>query len=71
MKKRKVDQLEMLQDDVRDDEYLFEDSLLTKRERADREYKKKVYQLAVEHSKAGELEKIQRYKLNTGVLAES
>ena len=71
MKKRKVDQLEMLQDDVRDDEYLFENSLLTKRERADREYKKKVYQLAVEHSKAGELEKIQRYKLNTGVLAKS
>ena len=60
VKKRKVDQLEMLQDDLRDDEYLFEDSLLTKREKTEREYKKKVYKLAVEYSKAGELEKVQR-----------
>lgn len=53
----------MLQEDIRDDEYLFEDSQLSKWEKRDREYKKKVFSLAVEHAKAGELEKVQRYEM--------
>lgn len=63
VKKRRVDQLEMLQEDILDDEYLFENAQLSKREKQDREYKKKVYSLAVEHAKAGELEKVQRYEM--------
>jgi len=63
VKKRRVDKVEMLQEDIRDDEYLFEDSQLSKREKQDREYKKKVFHLAVEHAKAGELEKVQRYEM--------
>lgn len=53
----------MLQEDILDDEYLFEDAQLSKREKRDKEYKKKVYSLAVEHAKAGELEKVQRYEM--------
>ncbi|XP_067055745.1 pre-mRNA-splicing factor ATP-dependent RNA helicase DHX16-like isoform X2 [Acropora muricata] len=53
----------MLQEDIRDDEYLFEESQLSKREKKEKEYKKKVYNLALEHSKAGELEKVQRYEM--------
>ena len=53
----------MLQEDIRDDEYLFEDAQLSKREKRDKEYKKKVYNLALEHAKAGELEKVQRYEM--------
>lgn len=63
VKKRRVDKVEMLQEDIRDDEYLFEGTQLTKREKQDREYKKKVYNLALEHAKAGELEKVQRYEM--------
>ena len=63
VKKRRVDKVEMLQEDIRDDEYLFEDSQLSKREKQEREYKKKVFHLAVEHAKAGELEKVQRYEM--------
>ncbi|PFX22231.1 putative pre-mRNA-splicing factor ATP-dependent RNA helicase DHX16 [Stylophora pistillata] len=63
VKKRRVDKLEMLQEDILDDEYLFEDAQISKREKQDREYKKKVYHLAVEHAKAGELEKVQRYEM--------
>ena len=63
VKKRRVDQLEMLQEDIRDDEYLFEDAQLSKREKQNIEYKKKVYSLAVEHAKAGEIEKVQRYEM--------
>ena len=63
VKKRRVDKLVMLQEDIRDDEYLYEDTQLSKREKQDREYKKKVYSLAVEHAKAGEIEKVQRYEM--------
>lgn len=63
VQKRRVDKVEMLQEDIRDDEYLFEDSQLSKREKQEREYKKKVFHLAVEHAKAGELEKVQRYEM--------
>lgn len=63
MKKRRVDKLEMLQEDIADDEYLFEEGLLTKREKQEREYKKKVFSLAKEHDKASEIEKVQRYEM--------
>ena len=63
VKKRRDDKLEMLQEDIQDDEYLFEDAQLSKREKQDREYKKKVFNLALEHAKAGELEKVQRYEM--------
>ncbi|PFX22246.1 putative pre-mRNA-splicing factor ATP-dependent RNA helicase mog-4 [Stylophora pistillata] len=63
VKKRRVDKLEMLKEDILDDEYLFEDAQISKREKQDQEYKKKVYHLAVEHAKAGELEKVQRYEM--------
>ena len=52
-----------LQDDIRDDEFLFDEDQLTERERAERRYKKTVLTLAVEHSKAGEIEKVQRYHM--------
>lgn len=63
VKKRRVHKVEMLQEDIRDEEYLFEDSQLSKREKQEREYKRKVFHLAVEHGKAGELEKVQRYEM--------
>ena len=61
--KRKEDKLLELQDDIRDDEFLFDEEQLTERERAERRYKKTVLTLAVEHSKAGEIEKVQRYHM--------
>ncbi|KAK3746392.1 hypothetical protein QZH41_018203 [Actinostola sp. cb2023] len=63
IKKRRVDKLEMLQEDIQDDEYLFEDTLLSKREKQEKEYKKKVLSYAIEHQQAGELEKVQRYRM--------
>ena len=36
-------------------------SSLTKREKADLDYKRKILKLAKEHEKAGELEKVDRY----------
>ena len=50
-----------LQDDIRDDEFLFDEDQLTERERAERRYKKTVLTLALEHSKAGEIEKVQPF----------
>jgi pre-mRNA-splicing factor ATP-dependent RNA helicase DHX16 len=63
IKKRRVDKLEMLQEDIQDDEYLFQEGLLSKREKEDRNYKRKVLSYALEHQKAGEIEKVQRYRM--------
>lgn len=63
VKKRQVDKFEMFQEDIRDDEYLFEDVQISKREKYEREYKKKIYYLVVEYVKVGELEKVQRYEM--------
>lgn len=63
VKKRRVDKFEMFQEDIRDDEYLFEDVQISKREKYEREYKKKIYYLVVEYVKVGELEKVQRYEM--------
>jgi pre-mRNA-splicing factor ATP-dependent RNA helicase DHX16 len=63
LKKRKSEKLAEMEEDILDDEYLWEESELTERERAARAYKKTVLQLAKEHDAAGELEKIHRYHM--------
>ena len=59
--KRKEDKMLELKDDIADDEFLFDDSQLTDRERRERNYKKTVLNLATAHTKAAEIEKVQRY----------
>ncbi|KAF4521841.1 hypothetical protein B566_EDAN003715 [Ephemera danica] len=61
--KRKDDKVQELEADIMDDEYLFEDHLLTEREKREREHKKKLLQLAKEHDRARELENVQRYHM--------
>ncbi|XP_067620340.1 pre-mRNA-splicing factor ATP-dependent RNA helicase DHX16 [Eurosta solidaginis] len=63
LEKRKEDKVAELEADILDDEYLFDDKILTKREREEREYKKQLLQIAKEHEKARELERIQRYHM--------
>ena len=63
-KKRQVDQLDMLEGDIQDDEYLFGDFHLSKREKKELDYKKTVVHLAKDYKKAGELEKIDRYEVS-------
>ncbi|XP_053693468.1 pre-mRNA-splicing factor ATP-dependent RNA helicase DHX16 [Sabethes cyaneus] len=63
LEKRKDDKVAELEADILDDEYLFEDTEITERERQDREYKKNLLQIAKEHEKARELERIQRYHM--------
>ena len=62
VKKRQVDQLDMLEGDIQDDEYLFGDFRLSKREKKELDYKKTVVHLAKDYKKAGDLEKIDRYE---------
>ena len=61
VKKRQVDQLDMLEGDIKDDEYLFGEFSLSKHEKKELDYKKTVLNLAKDYKKAGELEKIDRY----------
>ncbi|GAB0089419.1 pre-mRNA-splicing factor ATP-dependent RNA helicase DHX16 [Sergentomyia squamirostris] len=63
LEKRKEDKVAELEADIIDDEYLFEDSVLTKKEKEERAYKKQLLQIAKEHEKARELERIQRYHM--------
>lgn len=63
MKKRQVDQLDMLRGDIDDDQYLFGEFKLSKREKKELEYKKTVYDLARDYKKAGEMEKVDRYSM--------
>ncbi|CAI2328535.1 unnamed protein product [Caenorhabditis sp. 36 PRJEB53466] len=63
LKKRKVDKLEELAAIVHDDQTLFANEKLTKREREDMEYRKKVLEYATAHEKAGDVMKIKRYHL--------
>jgi hypothetical protein len=60
LEKRKEDKVAELEADILDDEYLFSEQELTERERRDREHKRKLLELAKEHDKARELEKVQR-----------
>jgi len=61
--KRKVDKLEELELDVMDDEFLYDETQLTEREKAERKYKKKILELAKQHDQASEIEKVQRYQM--------
>ncbi|KAK9693373.1 hypothetical protein QE152_g34246 [Popillia japonica] len=63
LEKRKDDKLQELEADIQDDEYLFNDDILTTRERKQRQSKKELLKLAQEHEKARELEKVQRYHM--------
>lgn len=63
LEQRKVDKVAELEADIVDDEYLFEEESLTAREKREREHKKQLLQLAVEHEKARELERVQRYHM--------
>lgn len=53
----------MLQEDIKDEDYLFGESQLSRREKQEREYKKKVLSYALEHKKAGDIEKVQCYRM--------
>ncbi len=61
--KRKEDKLVELRDDIVDEEFLFDQSTLTERERRELRYKKKILELAEKHDKASEVEKVQRYHM--------
>lgn len=61
--KRKDDKLVELEQDIIDDEYLFEDNTLTEREKGQRQYKKKVLELARDYDKLKEIEEAQRYSM--------
>lgn len=61
--KRKEDKVAELEADVLDDEYLFEDTQITEKEKQKRDYKKKILDIAKQHEKARELEKVQRYHM--------
>ncbi|CAG9813872.1 unnamed protein product [Phaedon cochleariae] len=63
LEKRKDDKLQELEADIADDEYLFEEEILTEREKRERQHKKELLKLAHEHEKARELEKVQRYHM--------
>ncbi|KAL1497005.1 hypothetical protein ABEB36_008037 [Hypothenemus hampei] len=63
LEKRKEDKLQELEADIIDDEYLFEEEILTEREKKERQHKKELLRLAQEHEKARELERVQRYHM--------
>ncbi|KPI93736.1 PREDICTED: putative pre-mRNA-splicing factor ATP-dependent RNA helicase DHX16 [Papilio xuthus] len=63
LEKRKEDKVLELEADIADDEYLFDESVLTEKEKKEREHKKTILQLAKEHEKARELENVQRYHM--------
>ncbi|XP_017771064.1 PREDICTED: putative pre-mRNA-splicing factor ATP-dependent RNA helicase DHX16 [Nicrophorus vespilloides] len=63
LEKRKDDKLQELEADIQDDEFLFENDILTERERKERQHKKELLKLAQEHEKARELERVQRYHM--------
>ncbi|XP_037082662.1 LOW QUALITY PROTEIN: pre-mRNA-splicing factor ATP-dependent RNA helicase DHX16-like [Pollicipes pollicipes] len=70
LSKRKEDKMTELEADIADDEYLFDASQLTERERRERDYKKRVLALAKDHERARELEKVQRYHMPEDVQEE-
>jgi pre-mRNA-splicing factor ATP-dependent RNA helicase DHX16 len=63
LSKRKEDKVAELEADILDDEYLFDETQLTEKEKKDREYKKNVLNIAKQHDRARELERIQRYHM--------
>ena len=63
LSKRKDDKLVELEDDLADEDYLFDDSQLTARERREKDYKRTILDLAKKHEKQSEIEKVQRYHM--------
>ncbi|XP_011164448.1 pre-mRNA-splicing factor ATP-dependent RNA helicase DHX16 [Solenopsis invicta] len=63
LEKRKEDKVAELEADILDDEYLFDENMLTEREKQERAHKKQLLHLAKEHEKARELERMQRYHM--------
>ena len=63
LSKRKDDKLVELEDDLADEDYLFEESQLTARERREKDYKRTILDLAKKHEKQSEIEKVQRYHM--------
>lgn len=63
LQKRKVDKLVEIEGDIADEEYLYSETKLTQKEKAEIGYKKKVLELAKAHERAGEMEKIERYHM--------
>jgi pre-mRNA-splicing factor ATP-dependent RNA helicase DHX16 len=63
LKKRRGDKLDEVRGDIEDEEYLFSDIKLSKREKSEHEYKKTVFKLAKDYEKARDIEKIQRYEM--------
>ena len=63
LEKRKDDKLALLEGDIADEEYLFNEVPLTDKEKAGLEYRKKVLNLAREHDRARDMEKVQRYHI--------
>jgi pre-mRNA-splicing factor ATP-dependent RNA helicase DHX16 len=61
--KRKEDKVAELEADILDDEYLFDESKLTKKEKEDRALKKHLLDIAKKHEQARELERVQRYHM--------
>ena len=61
--KREEDKLMEAEDDIADDEFLYDESQLTEREKADRKYKKTVVKLAKDHKNLKEMENVKRYKM--------
>ena len=61
--KRKEDKMQELELDIMDDEFLFDESQLTTREKQEKDYRKKILELAKEHDKARQVEKVARYAM--------
>jgi len=61
LKMRAGDKLDDLEMEIKEEEYYFEGQNLTKRERADLEYKRKMLTLAKDHKAAKQIERVNRY----------
>ncbi|GAB1600938.1 pre-mRNA-splicing factor ATP-dependent RNA helicase DHX16 [Argonauta hians] len=61
LKKRQTDKLDDLEMEIKDEEYLFGDTKLSRREQNELDYKKKVLTYARQHREAANVEKINRY----------
>jgi pre-mRNA-splicing factor ATP-dependent RNA helicase DHX16 len=61
LEKREADKVAELEEDIADDEYLWDRSELTEKEQAELSYRKKVLDAAKKYKAAGDIEKVQRY----------
>jgi pre-mRNA-splicing factor ATP-dependent RNA helicase DHX16 len=61
--KRQADKIAELEADIADDEYLFGEEKLTKREKEELEYKRNAWKLAKQYEEARQIENVQRYHI--------